>query len=99
MSMISGIDAILASVGAQGNNGLVLSAGQNESTSFLQSLQRLNNTVSVADSNLQAYATGAPISTHELMISMEQAKISMQVAVEVRNRLVDAYQELFRMQV
>ena len=30
---------------------------------------------------------------------MEQAKLSLQLAVEVRNRLVDAYQELTRLQI
>ncbi|MCD6069499.1 MAG: putative Flagellar hook-basal body complex protein fliE [Microvirga sp.] len=52
-----------------------------------------------ASAKLAAYATGAQISPHELMIAMESAKLSMQFAVEVRNRLVEAYQELARMQV
>ncbi|MBA4151905.1 MAG: flagellar hook-basal body complex protein FliE, partial [Acinetobacter sp.] len=36
---------------------------------------------------------------HELVMAMEQAKLSMQMAVEIRNRLIDAYQELTRMQI
>ena len=48
---------------------------------------------------LSAYAVGEPISPHELVMAMEQAKMSMQLAVEVRNRLVDAYQELTRLQI
>lgn len=52
-----------------------------------------------ASALLSAYAVGETVSPHELVMAMEQAKMSMQLAVEVRNRLVDAYQELTRLQV
>ncbi|MHA6194749.1 flagellar hook-basal body complex protein FliE [Pseudomonas wadenswilerensis] len=48
---------------------------------------------------LSAYAVGENIAPHELVMAMEQAKLSLQLAVEVRNRLVDAYQELTRLQI
>lgn len=48
---------------------------------------------------LANYAVGNPVSAHELMISMEQARMSVQLTVEVRNRLLEAYQELSRMQI
>jgi len=48
---------------------------------------------------LSAFAVGESVSPHELVIAMEQAKQSMQLAVELRNRLVDAYQELTRLQI
>jgi flagellar hook-basal body complex protein FliE len=48
---------------------------------------------------LMAYAAGENVATHELVMAMEQAKLSLQLAVEVRNRLVDAYQELTRLQI
>lgn len=48
---------------------------------------------------LQAYAVGENIAPHDLVMAMEQAKLSLQLAVEVRNRLVDAYQELTRLQI
>ena len=58
----------------------------------------------VSDSNkaselLSAYAVGENVAPHELVMAMEQAKLSMQLAVEVRNRVVDAYQELTRLQI
>ncbi|MDU9030455.1 flagellar hook-basal body complex protein FliE [Pseudomonas mediterranea] len=48
---------------------------------------------------LSAYALGENIAPHDLVMAMEQAKLSLQLAVEVRNRLVDAYQELTRLQI
>jgi len=52
-----------------------------------------------ASSLLTAYAAGADVAPHELVMAMEQAKMSLQLAVEVRNRVVDAYQELTRLQI
>lgn len=52
-----------------------------------------------ANELLSAYAVGENVAPHELVMAMEQAKMSMQLAVEVRNRLVDAYQELTRLQI
>jgi flagellar hook-basal body complex protein FliE len=36
---------------------------------------------------------------HDVMISMEQARMNLMFMVEVRNRVVEAYQELMRMQL
>ncbi len=43
--------------------------------------------------------SGKNVSLHQTMISMEEANVSFQIMVEVRNRLLDSYQELMRMQV
>lgn len=59
----------------------------------------LENNVDAASSALASYAVGEDVSPHEVMLAMEQAKMSLQFAVELRNRLVEAYQEVARMQV
>jgi flagellar hook-basal body complex protein FliE len=43
--------------------------------------------------------SGKNVSLHQAMISMEEANISFQMMVEVRNKLLDSYQELMRMQL
>jgi len=63
------------------------------------SLAELGDRLNAADGALQAYAAGEPIAVHDLVIAMEQARVSLQFAVEVRNKAVEAYQELMRMQV
>jgi flagellar hook-basal body complex protein FliE len=42
---------------------------------------------------------GQNISLHQAVIAMEEASISFQLMVEVRNKLLESYQELMRMQV
>jgi flagellar hook-basal body complex protein FliE len=43
--------------------------------------------------------SGQNVSLHQTMIAMEEASVSFQLMVEVRNRLLESYQELMRMQV
>ena len=52
-----------------------------------------------ADSNVQKLATGQPVDMHDVTISTEQANLSFQLGLQVRNKLIDAYQEVMRMQV
>jgi flagellar hook-basal body complex protein FliE len=43
--------------------------------------------------------SGQNVSLHQAMISMEEASVSFQMMVEVRNKVLDSYQELMRMTV
>jgi flagellar hook-basal body complex protein FliE len=43
--------------------------------------------------------SGKNVSLHQAMISMEEANVSFQMMVEIRNKLLDSYQELMRMQI
>jgi flagellar hook-basal body complex protein FliE len=52
-----------------------------------------------ADGNVQKLATGQPVDLHELQISMEQSNLGFQLGMQVRNKLIEAYQETMRMQV
>jgi flagellar hook-basal body complex protein FliE len=42
---------------------------------------------------------GGNVPLHKAMIAVEEASVSFQLMVEVRNKLLDSYQELMRMQV
>jgi len=44
------------------------------------------------------FATGKVSNIHELIVEAEKASISLRLTVEVRNRIVDAYREIMRMQ-
>jgi flagellar hook-basal body complex protein FliE len=43
--------------------------------------------------------TGQGVPLHQAVIAMEEANVSFQLMVEVRNKLLDSYQELMRMQI
>lgn len=52
-----------------------------------------------AASDLQTRAVrGEAVEVHDVMIASEEAGLAMSMMIEIRNKLVDAYQELMRMQ-
>jgi flagellar hook-basal body complex protein FliE len=62
-------------------------------------LGELNSSLVGADASVRVMAAGGKLSTQDVMIAMESAHLKLQFAVEVRNRLVDAYQNLTNMQL
>ena len=52
-----------------------------------------------ADQSILEANTGGPTDLHDVMIAMEKADISLRLMVQVRNKAVEAYQEIMRMQV
>ena len=52
--------------------------------------------------SVMVYAVGLAgqnVPLHQAMIAMEEASVSFQLMVEVRNKLLESYQELMRMQI
>jgi flagellar hook-basal body complex protein FliE len=62
-------------------------------------LNSINADLSQADTLARQLAAGDKIPVHDVMIAFEQAHLKLQMAVEVRNRVVDAYQNLTNMQL
>ncbi|MDD2443968.1 MAG: flagellar hook-basal body complex protein FliE [Desulfotomaculaceae bacterium] len=62
-------------------------------------ISKLNNTQVVADNLALELLTGDIQDIHQVTIAMQEAKLSMQLAVEVRNKVIEAYQEISRMQI
>jgi flagellar hook-basal body complex protein FliE len=64
-----------------------------------QGLANLNAQLVSAEQGVQKLASGNAENLHEVMLQLEQARLAMQVAAQVRSRVVEAYQEVMRMQV
>ncbi len=99
--MIESIGAI-QNVQNISDNAAQISPAKNESE-FLNILQSglagVDANIRESDVAMQRYVVDKDISTHELMIAMEKAKHSLQVTIEVRNKLVEAYKQITQMQV
>jgi flagellar hook-basal body complex protein FliE len=78
-------------------------AAQPTSDSFASMLGKfvsdVNTQQSVSAQTVGALQSGQNVPLHQAVIAMEEANVSFQLMVEVRNRLMDAYQEIMRMQV
>jgi flagellar hook-basal body complex protein FliE len=64
-----------------------------------QAVDALGQLSAQADASTTKLATGDPIDIHEVMLNTEQASLGFSMALQVRNKLVDAYQEVMRMSV
>lgn len=62
-------------------------------------VSQTNETQLNADKAAVALQTGKAENLHAVMLSMEEADISMRLLVQMRNKALDAYQEIMRMQV
>lgn len=52
-----------------------------------------------ADTKVNAMATGQDVELHDVMLAVETESLAMSLATTIRNKAVEAYQEVFRMQV
>lgn len=64
-----------------------------------EGLRTLNADLNASDEVLREVAAGDAIPLHDAMIVMTKAQLSLEFAVQVRNRLVESYQQLFQMQI
>jgi flagellar hook-basal body complex protein FliE len=68
-------------------------------TWFSQQLDGVNQQLLQAELGMQQLAAGASGNVHAVMIDLEQAKLALQLLVQVRTHALEAYQEVLRMQV
>ncbi len=77
--------------------------GINEPTTFghlaQQMIRDVNEKQQVAGHLVRDVLAGGPTPVHEALIATEEASVSFQMLTEVRNKVVEAYQEVMRMSV
>ncbi len=64
-----------------------------------QAVGEVNRAQIAADQAVERLQSGQPANLHEVMVAMEEADISLRLMVQMRNKLVESYQEIMRMQV
>ena len=62
-------------------------------------IEKLNGVQVQADNMIADFAAGNTDDLHQVMIAAEEASMSMELAVQIRNKIVDAYKELNNMQL
>ena len=67
--------------------------------SVLGGLETLNTQLLSSQAATAKLAAGGPDSLHHTVMGMEQTRLSFELMLAVRNKALDAYQELMRMQV
>ncbi|MDB5083750.1 MAG: flagellar hook-basal body complex protein FliE [Bacilli bacterium] len=101
--MITPIVPITGTTGTSPNSPVTLDPGGSVQPSFGSYLQSALNQVTdlqtQSDKAIELAGAGAGPDVHTVMIQMEQAKLALDLTVQIRNKAVEAYQEIMRMQM
>lgn len=91
----------LAPSGADGLAGTPAAQGVADSFgAFLaQAVEDINRLHQAADADANRLAAGEPVDLHQVLINMERANLSFDLALQVRNKALDAYQEISHMTI
>lgn len=106
-SSVSGLSGVNGISGASTLNGAGAvdgsGAGASSGNSFLNSLNdafgQLNNQLTSADASTASFAAGGSADLHTVMLQMEEASVSLKTATAVRDKLLEAYQDIMRTQI
>ncbi len=66
---------------------------------FADLIKSVNNDQVQSDAVTQDFVLGGNTEIHEVMIAAEKAKTSLELLMEIRNKAVDMYKELTRIQI
>lgn len=66
---------------------------------LMDAIKEVNSAQSDATQLQNDLMANRPVETHDLLIAMERASTAMQLMMQVRNKTLEAYQEITRMQV
>lgn len=84
-----------------GEGGISRQQGSNDGPSFADALKRAIGEVSTQQDNAQDYVQrfvrGEPVELHQVMAAAEEAQLSLEMLVELRNKMMDAYKTVMTM--
>ena len=76
-----------------------LEVGESFASTLQGAIESVNQLQKAADKGAQDLATGRTDNIAEVMVSSEKADIALKLMVQVRNKIIDAYSEIMKMQV
>lgn len=63
------------------------------------SIENVNDTQLLAEKKTEALASGETEDLHDVMVTAQKAAITLETTVQVQRKVIDAYNEIMRMQV
>jgi flagellar hook-basal body complex protein FliE len=79
--------------------GAAAPAAPGFAASLAAEIGKVNDQMHNADKQVQDLALGKASNLHDVMIALEETKLSFQLMVQIRTRALEAYQDILRMQV
>ena len=89
----------LRSIGTDSFGSTAQAAASSFSSLFSDSLARMDAKIAHADEMVTRFAIDDNMPVHQVTIALEQARLSVELAMQVRQRFVEGYRELMNMQL
>ncbi len=103
MTQLYGVTSGIAPIADVGQIGSAGAVGSSGTSGFLDSLKsaigKVNDAEMEAGRAIDSLMTGETQDIHRTMVALQQADVSFQLMMQIRNKLVAAYEEIQRMQV
>lgn len=98
MNVLHGANPI-SQVSSVDTNGIspVANTASSITKAFGDSLASVNDKQVEAQNAVETLASGGDISVHDVMLASEKASLNMQMATQLRNKILTAYNELYQM--
>ena len=74
-------------------------SGKSFADTLSDAVNQVNQMQKIADVKMEQLATGKAKSIPDVMIAAEKADVALKLMVQARNKIIDAYQEIMKMQV
>ncbi len=85
--------------GALGESGAPEVKGGGFLETLSRTLEEVNEEQVKADESIKDIVAGKSKNIHETMLQIQKAELSLKTAMQVRNKILEAYKEIMRMQV
>lgn len=100
LSGLAGLSGVANGPGGVGSvSSPATGSGGGFGSMLTDAISSLNDSQNTAASDSVALATGQASDVTSVVTDVEKANLEMQLAVQVRNKAVDAYEEIMRMQI
>ena len=99
MTTISGISSQATSVQPKPDSQSVGAAEKNFSDFLSSTIDQVVNAQNASDAAVERLNTGKAQNMHQVMLAVEEADISLRMLVQVRNKALQAYDDIMRMQI
>jgi flagellar hook-basal body complex protein FliE len=94
---ISGVNNIGQNLGVSGTTSSASQGGTDFVQTLQESMQKVEGLQTEAEKQVEGMVSGQGADVHSAMIAVEKADLSFQLMMQVRNKIVDAYQQISQM--
>ena len=99
MNISTAVPALTSALSGIASPGSASTGGSSFSDLFKAAIGNVDGLQSKADSNISNMLQGAPgTDVGNVMVSVEKADVAFQLMMQVRNKVLNAYQEIEKMQ-